>query len=336
MKKFDGKSKIMKYKKVLVTGGAGFIGSHLVEKLLQKGEEVFIIDNLSTGRLANIKHLRKNKRLHFIKGSVLDEKLMENLVRKADRIYHLAAAVGVRMILGKPLSSLLTNIKGTEIVLRGAAKRKKKVLLVSSSEVCGKDEKVPFKEDDDRTYGSVYNDRWVYAFSKAVDEFLGLAYWREKKLPVVIVRLFNVIGPRQTGRYGMVVPTFVLQALKQEPITVFGDGKQTRCFANINDVIRALMKLMAAKKAEGKVINLGSDDEISINQLAKKVKNLTNSSSKIIHVPYKKAYPSGYEDFRRRVPDISKIRELICYKPQFVLEDTIKKISKYYKDNKLI
>ena len=325
-----------KNRKILISGGAGFIGSHLVEKLLQKGEEVFVVDNLSTGRLENIRHLKKNRKFHFIKGSVLDEKLIENLVKKTDQTYHLAAAVGVRMILGKPLSSLLTNIKGTEIVLREAAKRKKKVLLVSSSEVCGKDEKVPFKEDDDRTYGSVYNDRWVYAFSKAVDEFLGLAYWRERKLPVVIVRLFNVIGPRQTGRYGMVVPTFVLQSLKKKPITVFGDGKQTRCFADVDDVTGALIKLMATKKAEGQVINLGSNDEIKINQLAKKVKNLTNSSSKIIHVPYKKAYPSGYEDFRRRVPDVSKIKELIGYKPQFVLEDTIKKISQYYKDNKLI
>lgn len=319
-----------KYKKILVTGGAGFIGSHLVEKLLQRGEEVFVIDNLSTGRLVNIRHLKKNKRFHFIKGSVLDEKLMEKLIKQTDQVYHLAAAVGVRMILGKPLSSLLTNIRGTEIVLREAAKRKNKVLLVSSSEVCGKDEKVPFKEEDDRTYGSVYNDRWVYAFSKAVDEFLGLAYWREKKLPIVIVRLFNVIGPRQSGRYGMVVPTFVRQALKDKAITVFGDGKQTRCFADVEDVTGALIKLMKTKRAEGEVINLGADDEISINQLAKKVKNLTNSSSKIIYVPYKKAYSSGYEDFRRRMPDISKIKKLISHRPRVRLEGSIKKIIKYY------
>jgi len=318
-----------KNKKVLVTGGAGFIGSHLSEKLLQKGEEVFVIDNLSTGRLENIKHLQENKRLHFTKGSVLNEDLMRDLMNKVDEVYHLAAAVGVRMILGKPLSSLLINIRGTEIVLREAAPKKKKVLLVSSSEVCGKDEKVPFKEEDDRTYGSVYNDRWVYAFSKAVDEFLGLAYWREKKVPVVIVRLFNVIGPRQTGRYGMVVPTFVKQSLKREPITVFGDGEQTRCFADVRDVTEALIKLMATKEAEGHVINLGSNSEISINKLAQKVKELTNSSSQITYVSYEEAYPDGYEDFRRRVPDISKVNQLIGYTPKVSLEESIRKIIKH-------
>ena len=318
-----------KQKTVLVTGGAGFIGSHLAEKLLQRGEEVFVIDNLSTGRLENIKHLQEDKKFHFTKGSVLNENLMEDLIAKTDEIYHLAAAVGVRMILGKPLSSLLTNIKGAEIVLREAAKEKKKVLLVSSSEVCGKDEKVPFKEEDDRTYGSVYNDRWVYAFSKAVDEFLGLAYWREKKVPVRIVRLFNVIGPRQTGRYGMVVPTFVKQALKVEPITVFGDGEQSRCFADVQDVTEALIKLMATKEAEGHVVNLGSSSEISINKLAQKVKELTNSSSEKTYMSYEEAYPDGYEDFRRRVPDISKINQLIGYTPKVSLEESIRKIIKY-------
>lgn len=319
----------VKQKTVLVTGGAGFIGSHLVEKLLRKGQEVFVIDNLSTGRLENIKHLQKNKRFHFIKGSVLNEKIMEDLVAKVDEVYHLAAAVGVRMILGRPLSSLLINIKGTEIVLKEAAKRKTKALLVSSSEVCGKDEKVPFKEEDDRTYGSVYNDRWVYAFSKAVDEFLGLAYWREKKVPVGIVRLFNVIGPRQTGRYGMVVPTFIKQALRGEPITVFGDGEQSRCFADVQDVTEALIKLMENKEAEGHVVNLGSNSEISINKLAQKVKELTNSSSKITYMSYEEAYPDGYEDFRRRVPDISKINQLIGYSPKVSLEESIRKIIKY-------
>ncbi|MCP6718826.1 MAG: SDR family NAD(P)-dependent oxidoreductase [Patescibacteria group bacterium] len=321
-------------KTVLVTGGAGFIGSHLVEELLQKGQKVIVVDNLSTGSLKNIEHLKKNKEFHFIKGSILDENLMEDLIKKVDQIYHLAAVVGVRMVLGKPLNSLLTNIKGTEIVLKEAAKRKTKILLASSSEVCGKDDNIPFGEEDDRTYGSVYNDRWVYAFAKGVDEFLGLAYWREKKLPVVIVRLFNVIGPRQTGRYGMVVPTFVKQALSKGPITVFGDGKQTRCFADIQDVVIALVKLMVAKNAEGHVTNLGSDYEISINQLAKKVKGLTgNYSSEIIYVPYKKAYPDGYEDFRRRVPNISKIKKTINYRPSVGLEESIKRIIKYY-DNK--
>lgn len=320
-------------KKILITGGAGFIGSHLAEKLIEKDNKVIVVDNLSTGRIENIRHLENNKNFKFIKGSVLNEDLMEELVEQVDRVYHLAAAVGVRMILGKPLNSLLTNIKGTEIVLKEAAKKKIKVLLVSSSEVCGKDEKVPFCEEDDRTYGSVYNDRWVYAFSKAVDEFLGLAYWREKKLPVVIVRLFNVIGPKQIGRYGMVVPTFIKQALLRKPITVFGDGKQTRCFADVEDVVKALIKLVATKKAEGHVINLGSSDEISINQLARKVKALTKSSSKIAHLPYKKAYPDGYEDFRRRVPDISKIKKLIGYQPKVNLEESVKKIINYHDTN---
>ena len=312
--------------KILITGGSGFIGSHLSEKLLQKGEEIFVVDNLSTGSLKNIKHLLSNKKFHFTKGSVLDEKLMERSIKKVDEIYHLAAVVGVREILGKPLNSLLTNVKGTEIVLKEAAKRRTKTLIASTSEVCGKGDNMPFREDDDRTYGSVYNDRWVYAFSKAVDEFLALAYWREKKLPVVVLRFFNVIGPRQTGVYGMVVPTFVKQALKGEPITVFGDGKQTRCFADVNDIVGALPKLMKAKKAEGKVINLGSNKEISMNDLAKKIIKITRSSSKIVHIPYKKAYREGYEDMRHRMPDLAKVKKLIGYNSHLTLEDSIKRI----------
>jgi UDP-glucose 4-epimerase len=323
----------MPNKKVLITGGAGFIGSHLAGKLLQNGEEVFAVDNLSTGSLENIKHLQESEKFNFIEGSVLDEKLMEDLISKVDQVYHLAAAVGVRTILKKPLNSLLTNIKGTEIILKEAEKKGIKVLLFSSSEVCGKDEKMPFKEEDDRTYGSVYNDRWVYAFSKAVDEFLGLAYWREKKLPVVIVRLFNVIGPKQTGTYGMVVPALIKQGLAGKDITVFGDGEQTRCFADIEDVLNASLKLMDSKEAEGNVIHLGSNEEISINQLAKKVKDLTNSSSKIVHIPYDQAYSDGFEDFRRRVPDISKIKNLIGYTPKISLEESIKKIVEYHRSN---
>lgn len=321
-------------KKILITGGAGFIGSHLAEKLLRKGQEIFVIDNLSTGRLENIAHLKGNRNFHFIEGSVLDEKLMAEIIRKIDQIYHLAAVVGVKLILGRPLYSLLTNIKGTEIVLREAAKKKIKVLITSSSEVCGKGNKLPFREEDDRIYGSVYNDRWVYAFSKGVDEFLGLAYWREKKLPVIIVRLFNVIGPRQTGFYGMVVPTFIQQALQGKPITVFGDGEQTRCFADIDDVTRALIELMETGKGVGEVINLGSDREISINRLAKMVKDLTNSSSEIVHISYDEVYPPGYEDFRHRVPDISKIKKLIGYQPKVTLEESLKKIIKYFYDRK--
>jgi len=316
--------------KILITGGAGFIGSHLTEKLLEQGEEVFVLDDLSTGSLENIKHLKDNKNFHFIEGSVLDEDLMAENIAEVDEVYHLAAAVGVRLILGKPLHSLLTNIKGTEIVLKEAAKKKTKVLITSTSEVCGKGDKLPFREEDDRTYGSVYNDRWVYAFSKAVDEFLGLAYWREKGLPVVIVRLFNIIGPRQTGFYGMVVPTFIKQALKGEPITVFGDGEQSRCFADVEDVVGALITLMAIEKGLGQVVNLGSNREVTINQLAEMVKNLTASASGVVHIPYEKAYADGYEDFRHRVPDIAKIKTLIGYQPKFTLEESLKKIIAYF------
>ena len=319
----------MNNKKILISGGAGFIGSHLAEKLLKDNKEVFVVDNLSTGRLENIEHLKSNENFHFIEGSVLDEGLMKELIGKVEQIYHLAAAVGVKKILEEPLDCLLTNIKGTEIVLKEAEKRKVKVLITSSSEVYGKGDKVPFKEEDDRIYGSVYNNRWIYAFSKGVDEFLGLAYFKEKNLPVVIVRFFNVIGPRQVGRYGMVVPTFIKQGLKGEPITVYGDGEQTRSFADIEDIINALVRLMAVKEAEGQVINLGADREISINNLAKKVKELTNSSSKITHIPYNQAYPDGFEDLRRRVPDISNARRMIGYEPKFTLEETIKKIIKY-------
>ena len=316
-------------KKILISGGTGFIGSHLAEKLLQDNKEVFVIDNLSTGRLENIEHLKSNRNFHFIEGSVLDENLMKELIGKVEQVYHLAAAVGVKKILKEPLECLLTNIKGTEIVLKEAEKRNVKVLIASSSEVYGKGDKIPFKEEDDRIYGSVYNNRWIYAFSKGVDEFLGLAYFKEKNLPVIVVRFFNVIGPRQVGRYGMVVPTFIKQALKNEPITVYGDGEQTRSFADVEDIVNALVKLMTIKEAEGQVINLGADKEISINNLAEKVKELTNSSSKITHIPYAEAYTNGFEDLKRRGPDISRIKSMIDYEPKFSLEETIKKIIKY-------
>jgi len=319
----------MNNKKILITGGAGFIGSHLAEKLLNDNKEVFIVDNFSTGRLENIEHLKNNKNFHFIKGSVLDEDLMKELIGKVEQVYHLAAAVGVKKILKEPLDCILTNITGTEIVLKAAEKRKIKVFIASSSEVYGKGDKIPFKEEDDRIYGSVYNNRWIYAFSKGVDEFLGLAYFKEKNLPVVVVRFFNVIGPRQVGRYGMVVPSFVKQALNNEPVTVYGDGEQTRSFADVEDIVNALVKLMTVKEAEGRVINLGADREISINNLAKKVIEITKSSSKITHIPYSQAYPDGFEDLKRRVPDISNIRRMIGYEPKFSLEETIKKIIKY-------
>ncbi|HJN62519.1 MAG TPA: SDR family NAD(P)-dependent oxidoreductase [Candidatus Parcubacteria bacterium] len=316
-------------KKVLITGGAGFIGSHLAEKLLQSGEEVFVIDNLSTGSLKNIKHLRKNKKFHFIKGTVLNKKKVANLVKKVDQIYHLAAAVGVKTIIDKPLESFLLNLKGTEIVLENAAKYKVPLLITSTSEVYGKNNKLPFKEEDDRIYGSAYNSRWGYGLSKGSDEFLALAYHREKDLSVVITRLFNVIGPRQTGSYGMVVPRFIQQCLAGKPITIYGTGNQTRCFAFIDDVVLALISLMSNPKAVGKIFNLGSDKEITIKNLAKIVKRLTKSKSQITFVPYNKVYGQGFEDMAHRRPDLTKIRKLIGYKVNISLKEAIKKIIRY-------
>lgn len=321
-------------KKILITGGAGFIGSHLAEKLVKQGHSVFVLDDLSTGTMMNLRSLLREENFVFTEGSVLDEELVAQMVKGKDEVYHLAAAVGVKMILGKPLHSLLTNVKGAEIVLQEAAKKKVRTLITSTSEVCGKGEKMPFREDDDRTYGSVYNDRWVYAFSKAVDEFLALAYWRERGLPVTVVRLFNVIGIRQTGAYGMVVPNLIQQALEGKQITVFGDGKQSRCFADVDDITNGFLQLMAVKEAEGEVFNLGSDEEISINDLAKKIKNLTDSQAEIIHIPYDKAYREGFEDFKRRVPDLSKVKKLVGYDPKNSLEDSLKKIIEYQKNQK--
>ncbi|MDI6591325.1 MAG: SDR family NAD(P)-dependent oxidoreductase [Patescibacteria group bacterium] len=323
----------MPKKTILITGGAGFIGTHLAEKLLKSGEEVFVIDNLSTGSLKNIAHLKKNKKFHFTKDTILNRKKLENLIKKSDQIYHLAAAVGVKTIMEKPLESFLNNIKGIEIVLELASKYKKPILFTSSSEVYGKNDSLPFKEEDDRVYGSAYNDRWGYALSKGADEFLALAYFREKKLPVVVVRLFNVIGPRQTEAYGMVVPRFIKQALSGQPITVYGTGFQTRCFTDIEDVVEALVKLMNHPKAPGQIFNLGSEEEITIRELAQKIKKLTGSKSKIIFIPYTKVYGSGFEDMEHRKPDLTKIKKLINYQPKVTLEESLKKIIDYFHEN---
>lgn len=316
-------------KTVFITGGAGFIGSHLAEKLLAMRRGVFVLDDLSTGSKKNIAHLLGNKNFVFKKGSVLNKSLVKKCVSGADEIYHLAAAVGVRNVMEKPLESLILNTRGTEIVLESAKDRKIPVLITSTSEIYGKNTRTPFREDDDRVYGSIYNYRWGYAFSKGVDEFLGLAYFREKGLPVRIVRLFNVIGPRQTGEYGMVVPQFIQQALKGKDLIVHGDGEQTRCFADIHDVTDALIKVMDHPKSAGEVLNLGSDQEVSINRLAARIINLTHSSSKISHVPYEKVYPRGFEDMRRRKPDLTKVKKLIGYKLRNNLDYTIKKIIDY-------
>lgn len=316
--------------KILITGGAGFIGSHLAEKLLEKGDEVFVIDDLSTGSLENIKYFKDSQNFHFIKGSILDEKLIIETVAKVDAVYHLAAAVGVKTIIDKPLESFLINVDGTKNVLEAAAKTSTPVLITSSSEVYGKNDNLPFREEDDRIYGSIYHSRWGYGLSKGSDEFLGLAYFREKKLPVIIVRFFNTIGPRQASAYGMVVPRFVKQALAGEPITVYGDGSQTRSFGYIEDVISAIIDLMNNEKAFGQIFNVGSDEEISIKELAEKIIALTKSSSIIDFVPYDKVYGSDFEDMFHRRPDISKIKETIGYQPKFTLEESLKKIIDYF------
>ena len=321
-------------KAILVTGGAGFIGSHLTEKLLQKGEEIFVLDNLSTGSEENIKHLEDNPRFHFIKGSVLDRDLVAQTVAKVDQIYHLAAAVGVKTIIDKPLESFLVNVDGTKNVLEAADIRKTPVLITSSSEVYGKNDKLPFKEEDDRIYGSAYHDRWGYGLSKGSDEFLGLAFFREKSLPVVIVRLFNVIGPRQKGAYGMVVPRFIKQALNNEPIEVYGDGGQTRCFGYVGSVINALIELMGNKeKSYGQIFNVGSDEKISIKDLAQKIIELVpGSQSKIKLIPYAQVYGDNFEDMRDRQPDLSKLKQATDYQP-LALQDSLKIIIDYFKSH---
>jgi UDP-glucose 4-epimerase len=316
--------------KILITGGAGFIGSHLAEKLLTEGHVVTIIDDLSTGRLENIEHLKQNKNFTCIIGSILDKTILENLVSKSQQIYHLAAAVGVKYIIENPLSSLRTNIIGTENVLDLANKYKCKVLITSTSEIYGKSEKVPFSENDDRLLGTTYISRWGYSCSKAVDEFLALAFFREKKLPVVIVRCFNTVGPRQTGQYGMVVPKFVKSALLGQPLVIYGDGKQSRCFADVADVTDAFTKLMNDPKCEGEIFNVGNNEEISIVELAEKIKAMTKSKSKIEFMAYEDAFEEGFEDMRKRMPDLSKLEKFIGYKAKYNLDTIIKRIIDFY------
>jgi UDP-glucose 4-epimerase len=307
----------------LITGGAGFIGSHLAERLLADGHDVEIIDDLSTGAIENIEHLKANRRFHYSIDSVFNEALTAEAVDRADGVFHLAAAVGVMLIVESPVRTIETNIHATEIVLKHAAKKRRPVLLASTSEVYGKSTKVPFKEDDDSVLGPSTRGRWAYAASKLVDEFLALSYWKEKKLPTVIARLFNTVGPRQTGRYGMVIPRFVGQALAGGPITVFGDGRQSRCFAHVADVVGALSKLIATPAAVGQVFNVGSDREITIRGLADLVRKAVNPKVKVKTIPYDKAYEEGFEDMRRRVPSITKIHKLIRWKPRKTLEQII-------------
>src|SRR5271157_5548858 len=313
----------------LITGGAGFIGSQLAEALLLRGDRVIILDDLSTGSVDNLRHLRANGALQCFFDSVMNRHLLAELVDESDVVYHLAAAVGVRRIIESPVRTIETNVKGTELVLEAAAKKRKLVFIASTSEVYGKNNKVPFCEDDDTTLGPTVKARWSYASSKALDEFLAVAYWKEKKLPIVIGRLFNTVGPRQTGRYGMVVPNFVRQALTGHDITVFGDGKQRRCFTNVNDAVDMLVGIATHPGATGEVFNVGSAQEITIVDLATRIKEMTNSDSRIVFVPYDEAYEEGFEDMLRRVPDITKVSKLLGYEPHISIDDTLHTIISY-------
>ena len=318
--------------RALVTGGAGFIGSHLTEALLAAGHDVAILDDLSTGRLENLQAVAGHPRLTVTEGTVTDEDLVRKVVAGADVVYHLAAAVGVRLILERPVWTIETNVTGTEAVLRAAAETGCRVLIASTSEVYGKNDRVPLSEEDDRVLGPTTKSRWSYACSKAIDEFLALAYHRERGLPVVIVRYFNTVGPRQTGRYGMVVPRFVRQALDGEPITVYGDGAQSRCFTDVEDAVRATVALSMAPGAAGQVFNVGTSHELTMTALAERVRNLTGSASPIVYVPYDDAYQPGFEDLRRRVPDITKAGQVIGYRPQVPLDETLRRVIRFLRE----
>lgn len=317
--------------KVLITGGAGFIGSHLAERLLNDGHEVTIIDDLSTGSRENFEHLTDESRFRWVVDTILNLPVLEKLVADSQMIYHLAAAVGVQYVIQNPLKSLQINIEGTNQVLELALQHDCRVLVTSTSETYGKSERIPFREDDDVILGATTVRRWGYAYSKAVDEFLCFAYYREKKLPVVVARLFNITGPRQTGAYGMVVPRFVKQALMEQPLTVYGDGKQSRCFTHVSDAVEGLVALAEKPEAAGQVFNVGSDFEITIEDLARKIKEMTGSASEIKYIPYEDAYERGFEDMARRLPDITKIQQLTGYRPRASLEEILEEVIEYHK-----
>ena len=317
--------------RALITGGAGFIGSHLSEALLDQGHDVLILDNLSTGSIDNIAHLKGRPGFEYFVDTVTNEPLLAELIDRSDVVFHLAAAVGVKLIVEQPVYTIETNVHGTEVVLKHANKKKKLVVIASTSEVYGKSEDVPFREDSDLVMGPTPKHRWAYACSKAIDEFLALAYWKERKLPVIIVRFFNTVGPRQSGQYGMVIPNFVRQALAGEPITVFGDGTQQRAFTHVTDVVGALLKLVVEPKAIGQVINIGNKHEITIQKLAERVRELSGSNSVIKLVPYDEAYESGFEDMPRRVPDLTRIKGLIGYEPKYELDEILTQIIDYFR-----
>jgi UDP-glucose 4-epimerase len=310
----------------LITGGAGFIGSHLSEALLNRGEEVFVLDDLSTGSVENIRHLKSNNSFHYVFDSIMNKHLLAELVDESDVIFHLAAAVGVRLIVESPVRTIETNVHGTQNVLDAASKKKKLVFTASTSEVYGKSDKVPFREDADLVLGPTSKGRWSYAASKALDEFLALSFWKERKLPVIVARFFNTVGPRQTGRYGMVLPNFVRQALASEPITVYGTGRQSRCFCDVRDCVQAVVRLIGNDQAVGEVVNIGSTEEVSIEDLAHLVKQRTKSNSPITHIPYDQAYEPGFEDMPRRVPALEKLEELTGFRPVTPLVEIVDRV----------
>jgi len=317
--------------RALITGGAGFIGSHLSEALLDAGHHVLVLDNLSTGSIDNISHLKGQPRFEYFIDSVDNEPLLAELVDRSDVVFHLAAAVGVKLIVEQPVHTIETNVHGTEVVLKHANKKKKLVIIASTSEVYGKSTDVPFREDSDLVLGPTPKHRWAYACSKAIDEFLALAYWKERKLPVIIVRFFNTVGPRQTGQYGMVIPNFVCQALANQPITVFGDGTQSRAFAHVHDVVGAVLKLVGEPAAVGQVINIGNTEEVSMRELAERVRELSGSTSPVTFVPYDQAYEAGFEDMPRRVPDLTKVKAMIGYEPRHSLDDILVQVIEYFR-----
>lgn len=309
--------------KILITGGAGFVGSHLADKLIAEGHEITVIDDLSTGRYSNVEHLEGNPNFRLIIDTVLNAELMEELVRETDRVFHMASAVGVRLIMEQPVKTIETIFHGTDVVLKFCSRYRKRVLIPSTSEVYGKGASVPFREEDDLLTGATDKHRWAYACAKTLDEFLALAHWKETRLPVVVVRLFNTVGPRQTGQYGMVVPRFVHAAMKNEPITIHGDGTQSRCFCHVLDVVEGLTKVLETPACFGQVINLGNDEETSIRQLAEKAIELAGSSSELHFVSYDEVYGEGFEDMQRRVPSLDKAKRLVGYQPTRSLADII-------------
>ena len=319
----------------LITGGAGFIGSHLAEALLARGDRVFIVDDLSTGCVENIRHIKANDRFHYSFDSINNKHLLAELVDESDVIFHFAAAVGVRLIVESPVRTIETNVYGTQLVLDAASKKKKLVVTASTSEVYGKSEKIPFREDADLVLGPTTKGRWSYAASKALDEFLALSYWKEKDQPVIVVRFFNTVGPRQTGRYGMVLPNFVRQALDDAPITIYGSGQQSRCFCHVRDTVEALLRLTANERAIGEVVNIGTDQEISIEGLAHLVKQRTKSNSKLEYVPYDRAYEPGFEDMLRRMPSLQKLQSLADFRPSIPLATIVDDVAEHFRSKSI-